>query len=105
MVVEAANSPVTTVADEILGDRDIIVVPDILANVGGVTGSYFEWVQNVQVFTWSEEEFNNKLHRMLTDAYADVFATMQKKDVRMRTAAFTIAIDRVARTERLRGGW
>jgi glutamate dehydrogenase (NAD(P)+) len=105
MVVEAANSPVTTVGDEILGDRDIIVIPDILANVGGVTGSYFEWVQNVQVFTWSEEEFNNKLHRMLTDAYADVFTTMQKNDVRMRTAAFTIAIDRVARTERLRGGW
>ena len=105
MVVEAANSPVTTVADEILGDRDIIVVPDILANVGGVTGSYFEWVQNVQVFNWSEEEFNNKLHRMLTDAYANVFTMMQKNDVRMRTAAFTIAIDRVARTERLRGGW
>ena len=105
MVVEAANSPVTTVADEILGDRGIIVVPDILANVGGVTGSYFEWVQNVQVFTWTEEEFNTKLHRMLTDAYASVFATMKAKDVSMRTAAFIIAIDRVAQTERLRGGW
>ena len=105
MVVEAANSPVTTVADEILGDRDIIVIPDILANVGGVTGSYFEWVQNVQVFTWTEEDFNNKLHRMLTDAYDSVFATMKAKDVRMRTAAFIIAIDRVAETERLRGGW
>ena len=104
MVVEAANSPVTTVADAILEERGVLVVPDILANVGGVTGSYFEWVQNVQVFTWEEDEFNQKLQRMLATAYADVVSLMRERKVSMRTAAFIIAIDRVAHTERLRGG-
>ena len=104
MVVEAANSPITTIADAKLEERNVIVVPDILANVGGVTGSYFEWVQNVQVFNWEEEEFNQKLSRLLTNAYSDVVRLMKEKNVTMRTAAFMIAIERVAIAEGLRGG-
>ena len=96
MVVEAANSPMTTIADEILGERGIHVVPDILANAGGVTASYFEWVQNVQVFTWDE-------HYMLP-AYQTVRNIMRDRQVNMRTAAFSIAISRVAEAERIRGG-
>ena len=104
MVVEAANSPITTIADAKLEERNVIFVPDILANVGGVTGSYFEWVQNVQVFNWEEEEFNQKLSRLLTNAYSDVVRLMKEKNVTMRTAAFMIAIERVAIAEGLRGG-
>ena len=105
MVVEAANSPITTIADSILEERGIVVVPDILANVGGVTGSYFEWVQNIQVFTWDEEEFNQRLDRMLIKAYRDVVVLMKQHDIAMRTAAYMIALERVAKAERLRGGW
>jgi glutamate dehydrogenase (NAD(P)+) len=105
MVVEAANSPITTIADAILEERGVTVVPDILANVGGVTGSYFEWVQNIQVFSWGEEEFNQRLDNMLGKAYRDVVVLMKQHDIPMRTAAYMIAIDRVGRAERLRGGW
>ncbi|MEE2658784.1 MAG: Glu/Leu/Phe/Val dehydrogenase dimerization domain-containing protein [Candidatus Latescibacterota bacterium] len=104
MVVEAANSPITTIGDTILNERGVLVVPDILANAGGVTVSYFEWVQNIQVFTWEEEEVNQKLSRIMTQAYQNVTGLMKEKDVSMRTAAFMIAIDRVAHTEGLRGG-
>ena len=76
-----------------------------LANVGGVTGSYFEWVQNIQVFTWDEEEFNQRLDRMLIKAYRDVVVLMKQHDIAMRTAAYMIALERVAKAERLRGGW
>ncbi len=105
MVVEAANSPITTIADAILEERGVTVVPDILANAGGVTGSYFEWVQNIQAFTWGEEEFNQRLDNMLGKAYRDVVVLMKQHDIPMRTAAYMIAMDRVARAERLRGGW
>ncbi len=105
MVVEAANSPVTTIADAILEEREITVVPDILANAGGVTGSYFEWVQNIQVFSWEEEEFNQRLDRMMGTAYRDVVVLMKQHEVPMRTAAYMIAMDRVGKAERLRGGW
>lgn len=105
MVVEAANSPVTTIADAILEERGITVVPDILANAGGVTGSYFEWVQNIQVFSWEEEEFNQRLDRMMGKAYRDVVVLMKQHDAPMRTAAYMIAMSRVAEAERLRGGW
>lgn len=105
MVVEAANSPVTTIADAILEERGITIVPDILANAGGVTGSYFEWVQNIQVFSWEEEEFNQRLDRMMGKAYRDVVVLMKQHDAPMRTAAYMIAMSRVAAAERLRGGW
>ena len=104
MVVEAANSPITTIGDEILGERGIYVVPDILANAGGVTVSYFEWVQNVQVFTWSEEHVNSELEKYMLSAYQAVHKVMDERQVNMRTAAFSIAIERVAKAERIRGG-
>ena len=105
MVVEAANSPVTTIADAILNERGTAVVPDILANAGGVTGSYFEWVQNIQAFTWEEEDFNQKLDRILLKAYRQTVVQMKQHDTTMRSAAYMIAINRVAQAERLRGGW
>ena len=104
MVVEAANSPVTTIGDAILNERGVIVVPDILANAGGVTVSYFEWAQNIQQLTWEEERINTDLHRIMTTAYQDVVENMKKHDVNMRSAAFMIAIQRVADAERIRGG-
>ena len=105
MVVEAANSPMTTIADAILNERGIHVVPDILANAGGVTVSYFEWVQNIQALTWDEEHVNDQLEKMLVRAYRDVVESMHAHRVPMRTAAFMIAIQRVAETETLRGGF
>ena len=104
MVVEAANSPITTIGDENLSERGIYVVPDILANAGGVTVSYFEWVQNVQVFTWSEEHVNSELEKYMLSAYQAVHKVMDERQVNMRTAAFSIAIERVAKAERIRGG-
>ena len=78
---------------------------DILANAGGVTVSYFEWVQNIQAFTWDEQHVNEQLENILSRAYQSVVHIMQEKKVPMRTAAFSIAIQRVAEAERLRGGF
>ena len=88
MIVEAANSPVTTIADAILSDRDIPIVPGILANAGGVTVSYFEWVQNIQALSWDETEVNEKLELIMSKAYGEVVALMKQKSVSMRTGAF-----------------
>jgi glutamate dehydrogenase (NAD(P)+) len=105
MVVEAANSPITTIADAILNERGIIVVPDIFANAGGVTVSYFEWVQNIQAMTWDEDHVNEQLEKIMVRTYNEVTAVMKEKNVQMRTAAFIIAIQRVADTEKMRGGF
>ncbi|MBT6148030.1 MAG: glutamate dehydrogenase, partial [Gemmatimonadetes bacterium] len=105
MVVEAANSPITTIADAILNEREITVVPDILANAGGVTVSYFEWVQNIQAMTWDEEHVNAQLEKIMVRSYKEVTQLMKEKHVPMRTAAFMIAIQRVADTEKMRGGF
>jgi glutamate dehydrogenase (NAD(P)+) len=94
---------VTTIGDEILNERNITVVPDILANAGGVTVSYFEWVQNVQVFAWDEDHVNAQLEKYMMRAYSAVRDVMNERKVRMRTAAFSIAIARVAAAERIRG--
>lgn len=104
MVVEAANAPITTIGDAILNERNVPVVPDILANAGGVTVSYFEWVQNIQVFKWDEERVNADLKRIMLKAYDDVLEMMRKRQTTMRSAAFMIAIDRVSHAERIRGG-
>ncbi len=103
IIVEGANGPTTTEADEMLYDRGIFVVPDILANAGGVTVSYFEWVQNLQELLWSEEEVSERLTRILRRSFGEVLDISQKKKVNMRTAALILGIGRVAEATRLRG--
>lgn len=96
LVVEGANGPTTPEADAILAQRGILVVPDILANAGGVTVSYFEWVQDRQAFFWTEEEVNERLDRLMVRAFQEVSATATDKKVDLRLAALIRAIERVA---------
>jgi glutamate dehydrogenase (NAD(P)+) len=103
LVVEGANAPTTPPADEILHERGITVVPDILANAGGVTVSYFEWVQNLQQFRWSAERVDDELTRIMEAAYDAVSTTAREHRITLRTAAFVVAIQRVAAAVRLRG--
>ena len=103
IVVEAANHPVTPMADRILADRDVRVIPDVLANAGGVTGSYFEWTQNIQQFTWKESRFNSELDGRLRQGFEATADFAAHHDTTMRRAAYGIAIQRVAEAARLRG--
>lgn len=103
VIVEGANGPTTPEADELLFKKGILVVPDILANAGGVTVSYFEWVQDLQAFFWKLEQIRSTLEEMMTDAFNDVMKTKEKYGVDMRTAAYVLAIDRVAYATRKRG--
>jgi len=103
LVVEASNAPSTPEADAILAKRGIAVIPDILANAGGVTVSYFEWAQNIQCFHWSEQEVNRRLQEILTGSYATVRDLVRTRDVSWRTAAFIVALGRVAKATVLRG--
>jgi glutamate dehydrogenase (NAD(P)+) len=96
IIVEAANGPTTPEADIILNKKGIIVVPDILANAGGVTVSYFEWVQSIQSYFWKEDEVNAKLKDVLTESFDEVIKTMKKHKVDMRMAAMIIGVQRVA---------
>ncbi len=102
-VIEAANGPTTPPGDEILFKKKIPVIPDILTNAGGVTVSYFEWVQNLQQFRWEEDEVNSKLENKMVSAYSEVNSLRKDKEVSFRTAAFMVAIERVARSVELRG--
>jgi glutamate dehydrogenase (NAD(P)+) len=104
LVVEAANHPVTPEADKLLADAGVAVVPDVLANAGGVTGSYFEWAQNIQQFRWQEERFNTELELVMQRAYdATVTFAEARPGVSLRQAAFAIGIERVARAAKMRG--
>jgi glutamate dehydrogenase (NAD(P)+) len=103
VVCEAANGPVTFEADKVLTDRGIFVVPDILANSGGVTVSYFEWVQDIQAYFWDEEEVNDRLRQIMERAFRDVYEFAREKDLTMRQAAHWIGVGRVAEAHLTRG--
>ena len=102
-VIEAANGPVTPEATDVLWRKKVPIIPDILTNAGGVTVSYFEWVQNLQQFKWELEEVDTKLETKMVKAFDEVYAIKQEKNVPMRIASFMVAIDRVARSYELRG--
>ncbi len=103
VIVEGANHPVTPAADAALADRGVTMIPDILANAGGVTVSYFEWVQNVQRFRWTEERVNAELRSVLVKAFREVSSTAAELGVDRRTASFVLALRRVTEAARLRG--
>jgi len=103
VICEGANGPTTAVADEILNDKKIFVIPDILANAGGVTASYFEWVQDRQGYFWKESVVNEQLERILSESFDDVVRYAQAHTVNNRIAAYMLAIDRVAFTIKQRG--
>ena len=106
LIVEAANGPLTPAADDVLAERDVHVVPDILANAGGVTVSYFEWVQNRQRFSWTEERVNEELERVITDAFDTLVDTYESNDVHnLRTAAYVVAIGRIVNAYDQAGNW
>jgi glutamate dehydrogenase (NAD(P)+) len=103
MIVEAANSPTTPAADDILADKGVFTVPDVLANAGGVVVSYFEWVQNLQNFSWEEREVNEKLATIMRRAYREVAARAEEESVSLRLASYELGIERVLEAARARG--
>jgi glutamate dehydrogenase/leucine dehydrogenase len=94
-VIEGANGPTTPEADDILHDSGVLVLPDVIANAGGVTVSYFEWVQDFSSFFWTEDEINARLVRIMKEAFAGVWQTAQEHKVSLRTATFIIACTRM----------
>jgi len=103
VIAEGANGPVTANADAILDKKGIMVIPDILANAGGVTVSYFEWVQDRQGYFWTEERVNRRLNRMMRDAFDNVYGVAEKHQITLRQAAYVYSIDKVAATLKMRG--
>jgi glutamate dehydrogenase (NAD(P)+) len=103
LIIEGANGPTTPEADDILRDRNILVLPDVIANAGGVTVSYFEWVQDFSSFFWSEEEINARLVRIMKEAFAGVWHVAEEHKVTLRTATFIVACKRILHARELRG--
>lgn len=103
IIVEGANGPTTPQADDILSDKGIIIIPDVLANAGGVTVSYFEWVQNAYTFYWTEDEIHQRLEAIMCDAYRSISATATQHRVTLRTASFIAACNRILEARELRG--
>ncbi len=103
VIVEGANGPTTREADEILSDRGVVVVPDILANAGGVVVSYFEWVQDLQCFFWDEKEVNRNLRRIMVRSFKEVWDFSREREVSLRLGAYMLAVDRVAGAVQSRG--
>ena len=103
IILEGANGPTTPQADDILRAKGVLVVPDVIANAGGVTVSYFEWVQDFSSFFWSEDDINARLTRIMRDAFAAVWQVAQEKNVSLRTAAFVVACTRVLQAREVRG--
>jgi glutamate dehydrogenase (NAD(P)+) len=103
IICEGANGPTTAGADSILEGKGIFVIPDILANAGGVTVSYFEWVQDRGGYFWDEPTVNERLDRILKNSFQDVLSLSQRHQVNLRTSAYMLAIERVAAVHRLRG--
>ena len=103
MIVEGANSPTTPKADEILNDSDVFIVPDVLANAGGVLVSYFEWVQNLQHLRWTEDEVNEKLGGIMRGAFRQVADRARENGTPMRPAAYELGIERVVEAASIRG--
>lgn len=104
-IVEAANGPTTPEADEVFAKKGITLVPDILANAGGVVVSYFEWVQNIQSVSWTEDEVNAKFTDIMTNAFTAVYELSKKRGISLRMAAYLIAMDRVVTAKKMRGIW
>ena len=102
-IIEGANGPTTSEADAILAERKVFVMPDILANAGGVTVSYFEWVQDRQGYFWNEQLVNSRLEEIMVNSFKDVVGYAEKHSVNNRIAAYMLAIDRVAFAIKLRG--
>jgi glutamate dehydrogenase (NAD(P)+) len=103
MIIEGANGPTTPAADDILASRNVLVVPDVIANAGGVTVSYFEWVQDFSSFFWDEEEINARLVKIMKTAFAGIWQVAQENKVSLRTATFIVACKRILHTRELRG--
>jgi len=103
LVIEGANGPTTPEADDILSERGVLVIPDVIANAGGVTVSYFEWVQDFSSFFWSEDEINARLVRFMQEALASIWSVADANRVSLRTAAFIVACTRILQARELRG--